>query len=218
MPDDEADKTNGGDENADLLDKRINYLYQSIQDTQNTIRFLDAKASAVLVVHGILIAATVSAAQRLVPLLRESLIGDLLFWTYFLVLIFQALSIYFVILCVRGRSNPKEAVDKSGLNPKQTFYVHDPGWEDTTWDVLRKKKSRWRTSSEEQLAKIAGLNGVGIVNELVFEQLKLSFIRARKHSKITIAFRWLSRALLLLLAWVLIVSGFLYGLSGCLAG
>lgn len=211
MLDDEAAKTNGGDENADLQDKRINYLYQSIQDTQNTIRFLDAKASAVLVVHGILIAATVSAAQRLVPLLRESLIGDLLFWTYFLVLIFQALSIYFVILCVRGRSNPKEAVDKSGLDPKQTFYVHDPGWKDTTWDVLRKKNSRWTTSREEQLAKIDGLNSAGIVNELVFEQLKLSFIRARKHSKITIAFRWLSRALLLLFAWVLIVSVFLYG-------
>lgn len=218
LPDDEADKTNSGDENADLQDKRIDYLYQSIQDTQNTIRFLDAKASAVLVVHGILIAATVSAAQRLVPLLRESLIGDLLFWTYFLVLIFQALSIYFVILCVRGRSNPKEAVDQSGLTPKQTFYVHNPGWKDKTWEVMRGTNSCWKTDSRAQLAKINGLDNVGIVNELVFEQLKLSFIRARKHSKITIAFRWLSRALLLLFAWVLIVSVFLYGLSGFLPG
>lgn len=218
MPDDEADKTNGGDENADLLDKRINYLYQSIQDTQNTIRFLDAKASAVLVVHGILIAATVSAAQRLVPLLQESLAGNVLFWAYFLVLVCQALSIYFVILCIRGRSNPIEAIDKCGLHLKQTFYVQDPGWEDKTWEVMLGKNSCWKTSSREQLAKINGLDNAGIVNELVAEQLKLSFIRARKHSKITIAFRWLSWALLLLFAWVLIVSVFLYGLSGCLSG
>ncbi len=198
----------------DLLGKRIDYLYQSIQDTQNTIRFLDAKASAVLVVHGILIAATVSAAQRLVPLLRENLVGDLFFWAYFLVLFCQALSIYAVILCVRGRSNPTEAIDKEGLDLKQTFFTHDPAWEDKTWEVLSGRNSRWRTSSKEQLAKINGLDGEGIVNELVAEQLKLSFIRARKHSKIGIAFRWLSRALLLLLAWVLGVSAFLYGYCG----
>lgn len=198
----------------DLLGKRIDYLYQSIQDTQNTIRFLDAKASAVLVVHGILIAATVSAAQRLVPLLRETLIGDLFFWAYFLVFICQALSIYFVILCVRGRSNPTAAIDKEGLDLKQTFFVQDPAWREQTWEVLRGKNSSWKTSSREQLAKIDGLDGAGIVNELVAEQLKLSFIRARKHSKITLAFRWLSRGLILLSVWVLALSVYFYGFSG----
>ncbi len=210
----EATGTGDGDKKAGLLDKQINYLYQSIQDTQNTIRFLDAKASAVLVVHGILIAATVSAAQKLVPLFREDPVGDLFFYTYFLVLICQALSIYFVILCVRGRSNPTEAIDKDGLDLKQTFFVHDPGWKDQTWEVLRGKNSCWKTSSRNHLTKIDGLDGAGIVNELVAEQLKLSFIRARKHSKIGLAFRWLSRGLILLSAWILVLSVYFYGFSG----
>lgn len=213
MAEDETTKTGDNEKKGSLQDKRINYLYQSIQDTQNTIRFLDAKASAVLVVHGILIAATVSAAQRLVPLLRESLMGDVFFWAYFLVLICQALSIYFVILCIRGRSNPTEAIDKDGLELKQTFYVQDPGWKDKTWEVLLGNNSCWKTSSREQLTKINDLDGAGIVNELVAEQLKLSFIRARKHSKISLAFYWLSLGLIILFVWVLALSICFYGFS-----
>src|SRR5215211_1155980 len=83
LPDHEAAHTRDSEEMTRLLDKRIDYLYQSIQDTQNTIRFIDAKASAVLVVHGILIAATVSAAQELVPLFRQDPAGDLFFMLYF---------------------------------------------------------------------------------------------------------------------------------------
>jgi len=211
LPNDEATETGDTEGDAGLLDKRIDYLYQSIQDTQNTIRFLDAKASAVLVVHGILIAATVSATQKLVPLFRTNPAGDVFFWAYLLVLICQTLSIYFVILCVRGRSNPEEAIDKDGLVLKRTFFVHDPGWKDETWEVLSGKNSCWETTSKDHLAKINGLDGVGIINELVTEQLKLSFIRARKHSKIGLAFRWLSRSLILLFVWVLALSVYFYG-------
>lgn len=214
MPSGEEKSSGEQGDTGDGLERRINYLYQSIQDTQNTIRFLDAKASAVLVVHGILIAATVSAAQRLIPLLQESVTGDVFFWVYFLVLICLALSIYFVILCVRGRSNPIEAIDKDGLDLKQTFYIQHPGWEDKTWEILRGNNSCWKTRSRAHLAKIDGLDGAGIVNELVAEQLKLSFIRARKHSKITLAFRWLSWGLILLSVWVLALSVYFYGFSG----
>ncbi len=213
MPDDEATKTGDNEKKDDLLDKRINYLYQSIQDTQNTIRFLDAKASAVLVVHGILIAASVSAAQKLVPLFRSNPVGDLFFYTFFLVLICQVLSIYFVILCVRSRSNPVEAIDKDGLDLKQTFFVHDPGWNDETVEVMRGKTSYWKTNSRGHLAKINALDGAGIVNELVAEQLKLSFIRSRKHSKINLAFYWLSTGLIFLSVWVLALSVYFYGFS-----
>lgn len=201
-------------EDEDLFGMRINFLYQSIQDTQNTIRFLDAKASAVLVVHGILIAATVSAAQRLVPLFQNDPVGDLFFLTYFAVLVCQALSVYFVILCVRGRSNPVDSIDKEGLALKQTFFVHDPGWTDETVEVIRGKTSCWNTDSKDHLAKINCLDGAEIINELVAEQLKLSFIRARKHSKIRLAFYWLSAGLTFLSIWVLALSVYFYGFSG----
>lgn len=213
MPDDRAAGSGGNEDNNGLLDKRINYLYQSVQDTQNTIRFLDAKASAVLVVHGILIAATVSAAQKLVPLFQEDPVGDVFFVTYFAVLFCQALSIYFVILCVRGRSNPVDSIKKEGLDLKQTFFVHAPGWRDETVEVIRGKTSHWKTDSKDHLEKINGLDGAGIVNELVAEQLKLSFIRARKHSKIGLAFYWLSMGLIFLFVWVLALSVYFYGFS-----
>lgn len=214
MPDVQPVKANEGKEEHDLLDKKINYLYQSIQDTQNTIRFLDAKASAVLVVHGILIAATASAAQKLVPLFLEDPVGDLFFWTYFAVIICQALSIYFVILCIKGRSNPAENIDAEGLELKGTFFVHAPGWKDGTWEVLRGKNLRWMIKGTDQLKKINGLDGAGIVNELVGEQLTLSFIRTRKQSKMYLAFYWLKAALSILLVWIIAVSTFLYGLHG----
>lgn len=213
MSDDEMTEAGSNEDATVLLDRRIAYLYQSIQDTQNTIRFLDAKASAILVVHGILIAATVSAAQELVPLFQQDPAGDLFFVLYFEVLVCQALSIYFVILCVRGRSNPVESIDKEGLDLKQTFFVHDPGWNDETVEVLRGKTSCWKTSSVDHLAKINGLDGADIVNELVGEQLKLSFIRARKHSKIGLAFYWLATGLVFLFIWVLAFSAYFYGFS-----
>lgn len=214
MPGNQVTRPGGNEENSELLDRRINYLYQSIQDTQNTIRFLDAKASAVLVVHGILIAATVSAAQKLVPLFQNDPVGDLFFLTYFAVLVCQALSIYFVILCVRGRSNPVDSIKKEGLDLKQTFFVHAPGWRDETVEVIRGRTSRWETDSKDHLEKINGLDGAGIINELVAEQLKLSFIRARKHSKIGLAFYWLSTGLIFLSVWVLALSVYFYGFSG----
>lgn len=214
MPNDAVARSGGDAEETDLLEMRINYLYQSLQDTQNTIRFLDAKASAVLVVHGILIAATVSAAQRLVPLFSEDPVGDLFFVLYFAVLFCQALSIYFVILCVRGRNNPVKSIDEEGLDLKQTFFVHDPGWRDETVEVLSGKNSCLKTNSKDHLEKINGLDGADIVKELVGEQLKLSFIRARKHSKIGLAFYWLAMGLVLLFVWVLAVSTYFYGFSG----
>lgn len=213
MAEDETTKSGDNEEKGGLQDKRINYLYQSIQDTQNTIRFLDAKASAVLVVHGILIAATVSAAQKLVPLFQEDPVGDIFFVVYFVVLLCQALSIYFVILCIRGRSNPVDSIEKEGLDLNQTFFVHAPGWEDKTVEVIRGKTSHWETDSKDHLDKINGLDGAGIVNELVAEQLKLSFIRARKHSKISLAFYWLSVGLIILFIWVLALSIYFYGFS-----
>lgn len=214
MPGDEFKGAGTNAESADLLNKRIDYLYQSIQDTQNTIRFLDAKASAVLVVHGILIAATVSAAQRLVPLFQKDPVGDLFFFTYLAVLVCQALSIYFVILCIRGRSNPVDSINKKGLDLSQTFFVHAPGWTDETVEVMRGKTSRWKTDSEEHLKKINGLDGAGIVSELVGEQLKLSFIRARKHSKVGLAFYWLSVGLVLFFVWMMALSIYFYLSSG----
>jgi hypothetical protein len=193
------------------MERRITYLYQSIQDTQNTIRFLDTKASAVLVVHGILIAATASAAQKLVPVFREDPVGDPFFWTFFAVLFCQALSIYFVVLCIRGRSNPVTSIDARGLDLKGTFFVHDPGWKDETWEVMSGRGSTLKTSGKDHLEKIKELSDAEIIEELVGEQLKLSFIRARKHSKIGLAFAWLVRGLVLLALWLLAVSIYFYG-------
>jgi hypothetical protein len=58
------------------------------------------------------------------------------------------------------------------------------------------------------------LDGSGIVIELVGEQLKLSFIRARKQSKIGLAFYWLKVGLILLIAWLCALSVYFYGFSG----
>ncbi len=193
---------NGGD-----LDKRINYLYQSIQDTQNTIRFLDTKASAVLVVHGILIAATVSAAQKLVPVFQaNSPIGDIFFCSYFLIIAFQALSVYFVILCVSGRSNPIKHIDAEGLRLEGTFFSHAPKWSDKTYEILGRCNLGWRTSGKDQLEKVKKLDGNRIMEELVGEQLKLSFIRARKQSMVHLAFFWLTLALASVAVWVVALS------------
>lgn len=38
-----------------MHDKRIDLLYHVINDTQNTIRFLDTKAGAILVIEGIVV-------------------------------------------------------------------------------------------------------------------------------------------------------------------
>lgn len=99
-----------------------------------------------------------------------------------------------------------------GLDLRQTFFVHDPGWNDKTWEVLRGKNSRLNTKGKDQLEKVSRLDGTGILQELVGEQLKLSFIRARKHSKIGLAFYWLAVALSLLLVWILALSAYFYRL------
>lgn len=179
-------------DNSILLD----FLYKSLDDTQSTIRFLDAKAAIALAPLGFMVAKVLEVQyENGFPRERLSLIVEAGFFAAAAVCLWIAVMVFFPM------SNPREHVD---LEPEQVpeFFVagtSDAAW----WTAFWTGKSHFRLSRRHAayLTDLRASTVERFVTILAGEVLKVSLIRELKNHRLGVLAKLLLVTFLLFLAF-----------------
>ncbi len=166
--------------------RRNEFLYYAIQDSQGTIRAVDAKGVAALLVLVVPLSLTEHLVKGLRTVASHSIpLGILLcgFW---------CVSLLLVLLTLGPTANPAERI--RGAKPKGAFYggaLYSLSAADfTPWS-----KTTANMSYEEWTNALPG-SPEAIGAELAFEHMKIAYIRDVK----LLRFRWALRGLIMGLA------------------
>lgn len=158
----------------DLFEKKLEFLYKALEDAQSTIRFIDTKTSITTFAVGLIVAMITSGLADFsdyfwnMTCILQWLATVILFVAY----LASALTIHTAIQVVYPKSNPSEHVQKS-TQTKELFYLH-------RLDKLD-GKIQIRPGFEQYLAEFNTIqNPEELQSILVYELLKVSYIRESK--------------------------------------
>lgn len=172
-------------------DEVANYLYQSIADTQGTIRATDIKIGFLLVI----LFAPVVAFDKVEPYLRMVFReGVIQHWLILAAVLFWGLSLVTQFMALFAISNPAKKV-RGGPSEEGTFYSGDLfrlGLVDLIINRTRSARLTIRQETE-RLPKTQK----ALVEDLTFEKMKLVYIRSMKLARLNAAVTLLVAGLIL---------------------
>lgn len=176
-------------------DRRIEFLYQSLSDTQGTIRGLDVKSGFLFVIN-ILPLSNVDKIHETVLKIYESQCMYVLLLP--LILMFWVIALYALFKSVTAIDDPNNHIN--GGRSDGYFYLSNE-YNTTLIDSFINRKSTSK-SSVDTLMKNIPKTDEEILRDLVYEQLKLAYIRdikiKRTNTSTVSSFCWL---LLTCLVW-----------------
>ncbi len=162
----------------------IDFLYRALNDAQETIRSTDAKAEIVIVLVGGVLAFIGAIHGRIdtLPLQVLTTVG----------LVHVLIAAVCAIWALNPRVNPEEFIDADGAKPPPLYYLPiKPAA--TGWRMFLP----WRAgnymelSAAEYLRHLEALDVDGLRRVLVYELLKVSFIREEKRVQVAWAVRFI---------------------------
>ena len=176
------------------LNKRnAEFIYKSIEDAQNTIRFTDTKAAAVIGFWTLIVTIFIGFEGEILKIAT-----NINHWTTAIFLIF--LAVYMIYLFIRSvwlaymtlvpKSNPGEHIDKDGVNTHGLFYLFGYNYSFPLKDrYLYENKSDLKLAgtTKHHLESLNSLTDEAVLAELIFEQQKTSFIRNLKIDRVNLA-------------------------------
>jgi len=158
--------------------QQADFLSKAIEDIQGTIRALDVKASALLVVLAVPLAAAENLGEGVKALRASSS------WLLWALVVAWAISLAFALLTLGAIANPAGCVPEED-RPLGTFYGA------TLFDVRLSDLTPWtktksRHSVSTWLTRCPGSPEAAAM-ELAFEQMKLAYIRDVKILRVRVA-------------------------------
>ncbi|BAU27647.1 hypothetical protein DFP93_102105 [Aneurinibacillus soli] len=211
------DTNNPQDEKVE--DKKIELLYKAIEDNQNTIRFTDTKAGAILVLTGIVITFFSGFSKDFYTfikglLYKESTSGfEVLASLAYISM--SLLGIYFIIRAIRlallvisPKSGPIKSIKKD--TPKSIpnlFYLNElePSIEES--NIFNDEEGTFKLTSPTSylLNELDHLTVAKIQHILVYELQKVSYIREMKIQRVKWSIKFLGYGTLILIAVTFVV-------------
>ncbi|MCL4273696.1 MAG: hypothetical protein KJZ77_07480 [Anaerolineales bacterium] len=168
----ESDKVNG----AKML-----FLLEAIKDVQETNRFLDTKAGVLVGIESTLlfaVVATIFDSQKYTAI-KETLLSIPLWQSVSILiycLIYMFILIFHIIYTLRvlePSKSPEMFVNVDGFKPKRLFFLSI----DTTLKQIT-------PSLKQYASQLRAIKEDDITNELIFELMKMSYIRDNKSSRV----------------------------------
>jgi hypothetical protein len=168
-------------------EKQIEFLYQSISDTQELIKFVETKTAFGASIIGIYLATFCSIFDKV---LKHFYDFNFIFWASFiLVCILLLVSIWIIILAIKSVNNPADNVkikkeDKSALE----FFV-TPNDYDTykiIYPFFNSKHFKIKKTFDSFFEAISNSDENELIKVLTFELLKVNYIRNIKNDRFKI--------------------------------
>jgi hypothetical protein len=179
------------------FDKKSELLYKAIEDNQNTIRFTDTKAGAVLVLTGVFISVSSPVVKDfflfLKKLYHSEIVSDnVFFWIYSILFLVSLLlvtgSILLAFKAISPKSNPSESVeyDIASSTPPALYYMSSIDPKINIFNVYRDKNEYFKLTNKATQIKdtVTHLTEESAINILIFELQKVSYIREMKIQRV----------------------------------
>lgn len=161
-----------------IEEKRLEFLYKAIEDSQLTIRFVDTKTSVTTFVVGLIVALLTSGLPDFANYFWN--MPPVIQFISFTVIVISglhiALTLNIAIQVVYPKTNPSQHIIKT-TNLKEVFYIYELA-EDGGKSVIKQ-------TYEDYLTKLNSINSIDeLIKELAYELLKVSYIREIKISNV----------------------------------
>lgn len=170
---------------------KLSFLYKAIEDAQQTVKFTDTKTTVVFLFFGIFVSMIGTGLPNFAKYywhMPETL--QMIFATTIIIfLICIGVSLVLAIRVIVPRSNPAGHIIMQA-KPKELFYLWkmNSGWQDGFAD---RKGLHLKTSFEDYYEKYGEIKETSdIENELIYELLKVSYIRELKIMRLKYMIRW----------------------------
>lgn len=186
---------------------KAEYLYQSIIDIQGTIRAIDAKVAAVLIILSLPFSVAGKILSRFcqIPVISSGGWETFLYWIFWVFCGAWLLSFIAALGGIMGIDDPGTHINKDGTPVKGSFYNAGlfafPVYSAICrWGCVKAS----RTVSEQVM--ILPSRKSDLFAELAFEQMKVSYIRDLKQIRQYWAFRFTSAWLFLGLSFYVLTA------------
>jgi len=160
---------------------KIQFLLEAIQEAQQTNRFLDTKAGVLVSFESallFLVVATVFDSQRFTEI--KATILSMPVWNSALILAYCAAylltfvaHIIYTIKVLGPSKDPQEYVRMEGYKPGGLFFL-----------TKDKSDGKIHPSVKAYAGRLASIRDSDVINELIFELMKLSYIRDTKAGRV----------------------------------
>lgn len=191
------------DEKNDYKNK-LDFLYKAIDDAQNTIRFTDTKAGAVIAFWTLVLNVIIRTKDDWLYIFGEISQTEkfLIFIFIFVMLFYFSRSIWLAYMTLVPRLNAKKHIVTNDFNTQELFFISETNYEiKGKYLYSNYENLQLKESAKEYHDKILNLDNVGIEKELIIELQKISFIRniklARTSASITSVIYFLITIMLL---------------------
>jgi hypothetical protein len=176
-----------------MFEKKVELLYNAIHDSQQTIRAIDIKLQIILAILVLPLQALKDFSEFIISFKEVSCGTAYQSIFYFFLALFGVSYILSMISCLRGiagLSSPVGHILIGDYKPKGIFYLVS-GMKLGFWDSIFNLKSQTVKPSLEDVLHISNQlnNEETISRELVFENLKLTYIRDIKLFRINFAIK-----------------------------
>lgn len=184
----------------DNYSDQYTFIYNAINDAQETIRFTDTKSGAVIVVVMGLIAGVVTLIDKYYTMLNQLTVLSkaiaILGLIYFLVCLF--ISLILSLRSINPANNPNDHIDIGDWTDKPNIKFYLSGlspsmrWEDYLWEL---KDLKFSISASEYYKSIEGSKDRDLLKSLTLEFLKLSYIKEKKMQRTKAALKWIEHCI-----------------------
>ncbi|EEK47386.1 hypothetical protein FO497_06565 [Bacillus cereus ATCC 10876] len=190
---------------------RLDFLYKAIDDTQNTIRFTDTKAGAVVVFWTLVLNIILRKDFNwyLSVLTTNNWVEQLVVVILTATLIyFFAKSVWMVYMTLVPRINPREHIDTTDFDAQHLFFLSEtvPGIEGK-YLYSNYGNPKMKISAKEYYDKLTNLDSEGVEKELIIELQKVSYIRNVKLARANVAITAVVYSLITVTLLVLYLTG-----------
>ena len=162
---------------------QTDFLYRALNDAQETLRFTDAKAEIVIILVGGVLAfvGTIHGRIDTLPLEILTTVG----------LAHVLIAAVCAIWALNPRVNPEEFISMDGVDALPLYYLHIKS-ATTGWRAFLpwRAGSYMELSAAEYLRQLETIDEASLRRILVYELLKVSFIREEKRFQVGWAIRF----------------------------
>lgn len=180
--------------------EKSNFIYNAINDAQETIRFTDTKSGAVIVVVMGLIAGVITLIDKYYILLKHlaffpkvvAIVGVV----YFSICLF--ISLILSLRSINPANNPNNHIDLGDWSDKPDIEYYLSGlipsmrWEDYLWEL---KDVKFGINASEYYKSIEESKKSDLLKSLTLELLKLSYIKEKKMQRTKAALKWIEQCI-----------------------
>jgi hypothetical protein len=207
----------GGVMEDNLQNAKLNFIYKAIEDAQQTVKFTDTKTTMAFIALGIFVSMIGTGLPNFAKYYwyMPEFIQIIFVVAITIFLVCVGASIFLTVKVITPRSNPSNHLIIKEYKPKGLFYIWELNyhWKD---GFIDRKEIKLQTSFEDYHKRLLEIKEtIDIEKELIFELLKVSYIRELKIVRLKYMVRWEVIAVLISLILVFL---HLIGLSCYMPG